>query len=800
MKFSESWLRSWVNPNVSSDELMAQLTMAGLEVDGCEAVAAEFSGVVVGKVLTRGAHPDADKLQVCTVDVGSDEPLQIVCGASNVRVGMRAPVAMVGARLPGFKIKKSKLRGVASYGMLCSEAEIGLADSADGLMDLPLDAPIGTDIREYLGLEDSAIDVDLTPNRGDCLGISGIAREVAVFNRVPVTAVEIEDVAASTQTELAISVEASEACPRYLGRVIAGIDILAQTPLWMVERLRRGGIRSLGPSVDVTNYVLLELGQPMHAFDKAQLHGAIQVRYAKPDEAITLLDGKPLVLDSDSLVIADDQGPVALAGIMGGERSGVNNTTQDLFLECAWFTPVKLAGKARSYGLHTDSSHRFERGVDFELQHRAMQRATGLILEIMGGQAGPMTEVLHAEHLPQRNPVSLRRDRIERNLGLSVADEDVEDILRRLDMTLEASEQGWLVTPPSFRFDIEIEADLIEELARIVGYDQIPETLPTAPLTMGARPEARIAESRAEDLLVDRGYQQAITYSFVDPERQQALLPDAVAVPLANPLSADLSVMRLSIWTGLLGALAHNLKRQQEWVRLFESGLVFLPGEGDAAITGMQQLQRYAGVAAGSRQSEQWGDKSEAMDFYDLKADVEALLALSGRNDWQFIAPQAGEEHPALHPGQSARICDANGKAVGWIGGLHPRLLKGFGLKRSVYLFEIDAEAITMGQVPAYHSLSKFPRIRRDLAVLVDEAVSAGEVLEIIRSSAGEHLESVQLFDVYRGTGVEIGRKSLALGLILQDSSRTLTDQDVDLAVSRAVDQLKQQVGASLRD
>ena len=792
MKFSEKWLREWVNPPVSTDELAHQLTMAGLEVDAVEPVAGEFSKVVVGQVLKVEPHPDADKLRVCEVDVGQGEPLQIVCGAANVREGLKAPVALVGAKLPGgFKIKKSKLRGVPSHGMLCSASELGLAEQSEGLMELPDDAPVGTDLREYLDLDDVTIELGLTPNRGDCLSIAGVAREVGVLNRVPVEGPAIPPQANAIKDVLAVHLEAPEDCPRYVGRIIRGIDPAAETPLWLQEKLRRSGLRSLGPVVDVTNYVLLELGQPMHAFDLARIAGGIHVRRATANEKLTLLDGQEVTLGEDTLVIADDRRPLALAGIMGGAESAVQDATRDIFLESAWFSPLAIAGRARAYGLHTDSSHRFERGVDPEMAVRAMERATMLLLEIVGGQAGPLIEQVDPEHLPVRHPVRLREARIERVLGTAVPGEEAQDILERLGMTVESTDEGWQITPPSFRFDIGIEEDLIEEIGRIHGYDNLPETTPSVHLRMPARPEGRVDLARIRERLVDLGYAEAITYSFVDPDFEKILDPDHPAIELANPISSDMAVMRTSLWPGLLQAAKYNLNRQQNRLCLFECGLRFIRQDSE-----IQQEMMVSGVLSGSVAPHQWGIPPRNVDFFDAKGHVEALLELTGRRaDFTFTA----DSHPALHPGQCAAIVHAERGKVGWVGALHPATADRIGIGQTVYLFEIQADILQAGKVPAYRPLSKYPSIRRDIAVVVDADIPAAEVLETIRAAGAEHLTEVELFDVYTGEGIDLGRKSLALGLTLQDLSRTLKDTEVEAEVSHILDVLNNKLGATLR-
>jgi phenylalanyl-tRNA synthetase beta chain len=791
MKFSEQWLREWVNPPVTADELAEQLTMAGLEVDSVTPVAGDFSGVVVGEVVSVGPHPDADKLRVCTVNVGA-EPLQIVCGAPNVQVGMKVPTALIGAVLPGdFRIKKSKLRGMESFGMLCSARELGLSEEAAGLMALPGDAPVGSDIRAYLDLDDRCIEVDLTPNRGDCLGMAGIAREIGVLNRCAVTGPAMAPVPASIEDTFPVRVSAPEACPRYLGRVLRGIDPKATTPLWMQEKLRRGGIRSLGPVVDVTNYVLLELGQPMHAFDLARLSGGIEVRLAHAGEQITLLDEKVIKLDTDSLLIADADKPLALAGIMGGAGSGVSDRTDSLFLECAFFAPTRIAGRARRYGLHTDSSHRFERGVDYQLQHRALERATALLLELVGGQAGPVIEVSSEAHLPRVAPIALRAARLQRLLGLRPDDATVEDILTRLGMEVQAGEGGWQVIPPSFRFDITLEADLIEEIGRVYGYNRLPSSAFQAALVMRPAPEDRVPLRRLRDLLVSRGYQEAVTYSFVDPEIQGLVTPDLVPVPLANPISSELSVMRTSLWQGLLRTLQHNLNRQQKRVRIFEHGLNYIQQDNE-----LKQENYIGGLVSGAWVEEQWGEPERLADFFDVKADVEALLALGGQADAYRFAPGS---HPALHPGQAAEIL-RDGKRVGWLGCVHPELARRLDIESKTFLFELHSATVAQGSAASFREISRFPSVRRDLAIVVDEAVSALALQEAIRETCGDQLLELALFDVYRGKGVEKGRKSIAFGLILQESSRTLTDADVESVAVRVVDRLNQNFGATLRD
>ncbi len=792
MKFSEAWLREWVNPDISTDELADQLSMAGLEVDSVEPAAPAFTGVVVGEVLSREQHPDADKLSVCSVNIGADAPSQIVCGARNVAAGMKVPVATVGARLLNdFKIKKAKLRGVESLGMICSASELGLAETSDGILPLPADAPVGKDFRDYLSLDDACIDVDLTPDRADCLSVAGIAREVGVLNQAALTAPDFTPVSPSIDDQFAVMVDAPAACPRYLCRIVRGIDAAAATPDWMVEKLRRGGVRAISPVVDVTNYVMLELGQPMHGFDLGTLAGGIKVRMAEPGEKLTLLDGSEAELRSDTLVIADHEKPLAMAGIMGGEGSGVTDATKDVLLESAFFAPLAIAGKARSYGLHTDSSHRFERGVDYELQRTAIERATALLTGIVGGQAGPITEAASADDLPKQQAIALRSERIVRLLGVQVDDATVEDILKRLGMAVESTDDGWKVTAPSARFDISIEADLIEEVGRIYGYANIPASLSSAPVSVAVRPEAEFNLAAAKQMLVHRGYQEAITYSFISPELAEVITPDVEPIVLANPISADMANMRASIWPGLVQTLKHNLARQQTRVRLFESGLTFIRREGE-----LEQHPKLAGLIFGPAQVPQWGTPPRNVDFFDIKADLQSVLQqVSEYTEFSF---EFGE-HPVLHPGQAARIT-RNGEFVGWIGALHPAAQKALDVPAGVYLFEIDLLPLRTGGIPKFEPLSKFPAIRRDFALALAREVSYQAVLDVIRDVAPPVVRDIQLFDVYTGEKLDSGLKSLALSLILQESSHTLTDAEVEDATGVVLKALEARLSAKLRD
>jgi len=796
VKFSEQWLREWVDPDLTTDELAHQITMAGLEVDAIEPVAGAFSGVVVAEIVSAEQHPDADKLRVCEVNVGP-ETVQIVCGAPNARPGLKAPLATVGGVLPGdFKIKKAKLRGVESQGMLCSEQELGLSDAAEGLMELAPDAPVGVDLREYLQLDDRVIEIGLTPNRADCLGMAGIAREVALLNGLTVSAPVSAPVPAGITDTFPIELQAPDHCPRYVGRVIRGVDLSRPSPLWMQEKLRRCGLRSIDAVVDVTNYILLELGQPMHAFDLGKLQGGIIVRTAGPGESLDLLDGQAVEFEPTTLVIADHSGPVAMAGIMGGQPTAVGEGTTNIFLEAAFFAPERLAGKARAYGLHTDSSHRFERGVDFELQGRAMERATQLLLDIVGGEAGPVTEVVSEADLPERPDVVLRAARIEKLLGFDLDAAEVERILTGLGLGVTPTAEGWNCSVPSWRFDITLEADLLEELARVYGYNKLPVTHIRADLVIPSRQEAQLSSRTLRRHLAARGYREAITYSFVDPKLQQLIDPDLEPVALTNPISADMAVMRTSLLPGLLDAVQRNTNRQQPRVRLFETGLRFVPGTEGPGLEGLQQIPTLAMVATGRRLAESWSAGGESVDFFDLKGDLESLLALTREPD--AFAFDLGDR-PALHPGQTA-IITRKGQAAGYLGALHPSVASQLGLNAPLFVCEIDLAAVLERCLPEFSELSRFPEVRRDLAVVVDKTVPSAELMENVRGAAGAYLTDLRLFDVYEGKGIDPKRKSLALGLTFRDQKRTLSDEDVNLAVNQVIDSLEKNYKAELRN
>lgn len=790
MKFSEAWLRQWVNPDISSAELMAQLTMAGLEVDGSEPAAPMFAGVVVGDIVSCEPHPHADKLQVCQVSVG-DEAVSVVCGAANARAGIKVAFARVGAQLPGdIKIGKAKLRQVESFGMLCSERELGLSDNHAGIMELPLDAPAGDDLRTYLGLDDQVIEVDLTPNRADCFSIRGLAREVATLNQQTMSQPTVSPLPAVHDQQFEVRVKDPVGCPRYLGRVLQDVNVSAATPLWLAERLRRSGIRSIDPVVDVTNYVMLELGQPMHGFDLARLEQYVEVRRARAGETITLLNGQETTLDEAVLLIADARGALAIAGIMGGADSGVSADTKEVFLEAAFFTPTDIAGKARSFGLHTESSQRFERGVDPALQELAIERATALLVEICGARPGPLTCISSAADCPQPAEIELSAERLASALGLRMADQEIKRILRGLEFEILTEESGlWRVKAPSWRFDMSIQADLIEEIARIYGYNRFPVSAPTAELKPRGKGERQVDAGMLVDRLVSLGYQEAITYSFVEPKAQQALFPSSTAPALANPISADMAVMRVSLWPGLLQAMQHNLNRQQPHVRLFEMGLVF-NNQGAQ----LEQTNRLAAAVTGGRLAAGWYEDGTSVDFYDVKGDLEQLLALI--KGVRFSFTQA--EHSALHPGQSAAIVRA-GQILGYVGALHPSLAQAYGFKQPLFLFEMSLDKTLAAELPAFRALSKQPLSSRDLAVVVDEEIAVETVLDCVREMAGEALVGLNLFDIYRGKGIDSKRKSLAIGLTWQHPSRTLTDKEVDGLIEQIVTALQTRHNAVLR-
>ena len=807
MRVPYSWLTEWVSVPWSPKELGSRLTMAGLELEALEPAAPPFSGVVVAEILSADPHPQADKLRVCRVSIGRGEPLQIVCGAANARAGLKSALAIVGAQLPGGpEIKAAKLRGVESAGMLCSAKELGLAEASSGILELPGDAPTGQGLREYLALDDEVLELNVTPNRGDAMSIIGVAREVAALSAGKLTPCAARAAsgpssapAASSPEALSVQLEAAAACPRFAGRIIRGVDNRAAAPLWLRERLRRAGVRSINPVVDVTNYVMLELGQPMHAYDLAKLQGGIRARFARAGESITLLDGKHIEMQPDVLLIADDSGPVGIAGIMGGQRTAVSSDTTEVFLEAAYFSPAAIIGRGPRWGLTTDASQRFERGVDPSQQERATRRATELLLAIAGGRAGMLTVAHSDQHLPARRPVSLRRKQLARLLGIGFEDARVGACLEGLEMRVEPTGEGWRVTPPWHRFDISIEADLIEEVARIIGFQAIPEADAEVPQRFARLPSARPPERLLLEMLAMRGYHEAITYAFVDPQLQARLFPQAAAIALANPIASDLSVMRVSLWPGLLKAALENQRRQQDRIRLFEHGARFVIAPGGAVgAAATREIDTLAAVACGHRMPEQWGLPSEMRaptDFFDVKGDLEALLAATGAPGKFTFEPRA---LACLHPGRAAQV-HRDAAPVGWLGELHPSLVKALEFTYPPVLLELDVSALAVER-PAYQEVSRFPQVRRDLAVVVDESVALSRLVERVTFTASSLLRDLRIFDVYRGPAVEAGRKSVALGLIFQDISRTLTEDDVAGLIAAVVADLRVSLNAKLRE
>ena len=791
MKITQHWLEEFTPGAATPAELGAQLTVAGLEVEALEPAAPPCTGVVVGEVLACARHPNAERLSLCEVTTDGADRLQVVCGAPNARAGLKVAVAKVGAHLPGgVVIKRAKLRGIESQGMLCSARELGIGAEHDGILELPGDFAIGRDVRVALDLDDTVIEVNATPNRGDCMSVFGIARDHAATRRrrLHYAAKPVPPVHAGA---IAVELAAPEACPLFAGRLIQGLRAGARTPLWLRERLRRVGINPISPIVDVTNYVMIDSGQPMHAYDAARLAAPITVRFAAAGEPLELLNDTTLSLTPDCLVIADANGPVGLAGIMGGRRSAIGDDTVDVFLEAAHFTPSVIAGRARRLGLLTDAAQRFERGVDPELPRRAIERATALLLEIAGGRPGPISEARAAAFPGAQPRIRLRRRRLERLLGTTVPDEEVRELLAAIGDRVEEHGEGWELGVPSHRFDLAIEADLVEEVARLRGFDRIPEHPAIAPQLAGEAGEQRAPVERALAVLIDRGYHEAITYSFVDPVLQRALFPGQAGLALANPISAELAEMRVSLWPGLLQAARENARRQQPRLRLVESGRKFLLDAGT-----LREIDTIAGLASGARWPEQWGIGREPVDFYDVKADLDAVLALTGDAGAIRYEPA---ELDCLHPGRSAQLWRGD-RAIGWLGELHPRLSKQLGWVSPPWLFEIETDLGLSSNIPKYRSISVFPRLRRDLAVVVDEAISVAQLREAVASSASGLLTEFVVFDVYRGPGIDSGRKSIALGLILQDSSRTLTDVDADAVITSVVARLRDVFSATIRD
>ncbi|MDR3442904.1 MAG: phenylalanine--tRNA ligase subunit beta [Legionella sp.] len=793
MKLSKLWLREWANFSLTEHELASQLTMAGLEVDAVSPVAGEFTHVIVAEVLSTKTHPDADKLTVCEVNINADKPLQIVCGAANVRPGLKVALALIGACLPGgFKIKESKLRGELSQGMLCSVSELGMAEQSDGIMELESDAPVGTDLRDYLMLNDHIIEVDLTPNRADCFSVLGIAREVAVLNKLPLQEQPIAAVTPSIDDVLPVHLQSPEACPRYCGRIIRNINPHASTPLWMNERLRRSGIRTLHPVVDIMNYVMIELGQPMHAFDLAAIKGEINVRFSNNQEQLELLDGQDLSLNEKVLVIADQEKPLAMAGIMGGEASSVQAHTQDLFLESAFFNPIIIAGVARKFGLFSDSSQRYERGVDPHLQVKALERATALILSIVGGEAGPIIEASDSKHLPAAVHFTFDTDKVKKLTGLAISREEMKSLLEGLGIVITKEQaQFFEVSIPSHRFDIQQDVDLVEEVIRLYGYDNLKAEPMQAPVQAGNSCANEDIATRLSRWFSSKGYHETISYSFVDPELQESLYPQQEFMALLNPISSELSQMRIGMWPGLIASMIHNVHRQQNLIKFFEVGVVF-----DVKEQQLTERPCIAGLLMGEQGGANWSETTRVFDFFDLKGDLESLFATLKLKQVEFISAP----HDALHPGQSAQIL-INGVVAGWIGALHPRLADALDLQHDVLLFELSLESLAGHDAPRYKSISKYPQIRRDLSFLVDNSVSVMQIESAVRETVTENwLKAFDVFDVYTGTGIPDGKKSLAIAMTLQDDNRTLVDAEINSLINAIINTLGSQFSIILRD
>ncbi len=799
MLISESWLREWVSPGIAFDELVEKLTLAGLEVDAVEAAgpALDRRRVLVGQIVKTTAHTDASRLQICEVDVGKQRRYSIVCAATNVKVGMKTALALTQAKLPGMQgaglqVLQREIRGVTSMGMLCSAAELGLENSSDGICEFDADAVVGSAVGDYLDLHDRVLKLELTPNRGDCLGIVGVAREVATLTTAKLKTPLISKSRVACQQALNVRLQAPAGCPRYVGRAITNVDMQAKTPDWMAERLRRSGMRSINPIVDVSNYVMHELGQPMHAFDLQKIHGGIVVRMAKKGEKLKLLDGSQVQLTKHNLVIADHSKAIALAGIMGGADSAITDKTTDIYLEAAFFSCAVIAGRARQLGMHSDASHRFERGVDSELQLKAMERATALIIAIAGGQAGPITHALEKTSLPKRGSIALHKYEIRRLLGITIPGNKVTSIMKNLGMSVKPAQTGWRVKPPSWRFDIQGQHDLVEEVGRCFGFEKVLPRMPNTESRIGGHPENRLSLYDIKQTLLHRGYHEAITYSFVDAKFQKQLLGKGGAIRLLNPIADNMSVMRQSLWPGLLETLKSNLNRQQERVRLFESGHLYAKAKNARKS---EEKSYLSGLISGLALPRQWGSQSIAVDFFDIKGDLEALMSRCGRST-DFRLQQA--THPALHPRQCAQIFIGK-KRVGFVGKLHPVHQKFYDIDQAVYLFEINLAPLACSLLPTFSDISKFPSIQRDLAVLVDETVSVQEILELIRSSAGELLKSLQLFDVYRGDNLEKNKKSFAFSLTFQSKSGNLTSSEAEARMEKIIQTLTEKWDARLR-
>ncbi len=793
MLIPESWLRSMVNPSMTTDELAHLLTMAGLEVESLRPVAPPFSGIVVGEVLTVGKHPNADKLSLCSVSIGRGEPLQIVCGAPNVRAGMKAPLAVVGAKLPGLEIKAAKMRGVESQGMLCSARELGLSEDHSGLLELPADSTIGADVRGILQLDDTVFEIKLTPNKADCLSVLGVAREVAALTRARLNVPEVKAIAAKSDAKLRFGITDADGCGRFTGRAIRNVDAKAPTPDWMKQRLERAGQRSISALVDVTNYVMLEMGRPLHVYDQDKVAGGIDVRWGRPGEKVKLLNEMTVEVDETVLCITDNSGPIGLGGIMGGDSTKADLETKNIFLESAFFFPQAIAGRARKYNFSSDASHRFERGVDFDNNVMGIEYATKLVLEICGGEPGPTVDVV--KKLPERKPVVMRIARAQKVIGVPVSADEMADIFTRLSLPFARTDEAFTVTPPSYRFDIEIEEDLIEEVARVYGFERIPAVPPKATAAMRAEPESHRSLHAIRALAVARDYQEVVNFTFVDESWEADLAGNASPIRLLNPIASNQSAMRSTLFGGLLDNIRYNMARKQSRVRVFEIGRAFLRDpsvkDGQLAVAGLSQPMRIAAAACGPAEEEQWGMQARPVDFFDVKADVEALV-------WPRIARFEAAAHPALHPGRSARVL-VDGAPIGWVGELHPRWQSKFELPQPAVLFELDAEPLQSVPVPQPGQPSRFPPVVRDLAVLVDAKITVQALLDAFSAEKPPIVRSVRLFDQYLGRNLPQGRKSLAFRIVMQDTEKTLTDAEADSAIAQMVELLGRRFGATLR-
>lgn len=788
MKCSELWLREWVNPTLNKEELCQVLTMAGLEVEDLTPVSATFSNIVIGQILKIDKHPEANRLYVCEVDVGKSTPLHIVCGANNVKIGMKVPVALIGAHMPDKTIiKPTSIRGVASEGMLCSAAELGLSEESDGLLELPQDASIGKDLKDYFKLDDYIIDISITPNRGDCLSVRGIAREIAALTHTSLKDITISEIKSSPET-LSVTIESSAECPRYVGRLIRRVNAQATTPVWLKERLRRSGVRAISPIVDVTNYVMLELGQPMHAFDLDTVENGINVRQAKLGEKIVLLDGSEKILNAETLVIADHQKPLAIAGVMGGMDSSVTLLTQNIFLESAYFSPQTVARQRQYYGLSSESAYRFERGVDPTIQRQAIERATQLILEIAGGEAGEVIDVMHTKFLPDMCVISLSSEKVANVLGITIPDQEIEAIFDSLKFNWQRDKKNWLVHVPPYRFDIELPEDLIEEIARLYGYDKIPTHSINAALQAN-KVDTSDDLSEFRQAFCHLGYHEIISYSFIDKKLQHLLDPNEIPREILNPISIDMAVMRTNLWPGLVNTLLYNKSRQQHRVRLFEIGTCFVT-RGNEIV----QNLKLGGLISGFAYPEQWGMTAKEVDFFDLKGDLENLLSSYFKTNVTFVL----DDHPALHPNQAAAIYHQD-KKIGILGALHPSIFEQLDLTNKVFMFELDLSSFKNEYIAHIKDISKFPEIRRDIAILVNQAIPVKDIQDTIKMTAGDWLKDVFIFDVYQGKGISPGLKSIALALIMQHPTRTLVDDEVTERVDRVIETLIKRLGAELR-